>query len=452
MSPSRFSIATFLIAAAFSATAQAPPPTPEDLQKRVQSLEAQMKSLMEEYQSQIRELKSQVEALQGTRTMTGMAAPAPSEGLLPPRPSAPPSANAMNPSISVIPDMTFSAGDDPRWKASDAFTLREVEVAFSANIDPYARAFVTLAAHKHGHSHELEERFGHDHGEGEEEEEHHGYELDVEEGYALFPALPGGFSLKVGKFYADFGRENALHTHSWSQADRPWALQAVLGGEGHGLNDVGFSLNRLLPFPWTSDITLEVTGGRTEGTFDGRRSDLAYLAAWRNYWDFTENTNLEAQVSFMAGKNAAGRTTDLWNASVTFRHKPVSSRRESFVWRTEYLEKRYGSYEEHPHGDEGTGRGEEAPNRLTLVTKGLFSYVDWQFTRGWFLGARGDWVRFPHEGMTDRGGALALTWFPTEYQKFRLQAQRYSYAGLGMRNAVVLEYGFSLGPHGAHPF
>ena len=52
----------------------------------------------------------------------------------------------------------------------------------------------------------------------------------------------------------------------------------------------------------------------------------------------------------------------------------------------------------------------------------------------------------------DRGGALLLTYFPSEYQKFRLQVERVSYAGIGNRNALVFEYGFAIGPHGAHPF
>lgn len=450
MPPWRRLVPLFALAAALTSSAQTPAPE-QDLASQVDQLREQIQIMRQEYQDRIQVLEAEVRALREGVAESAQTGPPrsperDSEEVLPPAPVAPPASNAMNPAISVIPDMVASAGDDPRWRASDALSLREVEVSFSASIDPYARAFVALAAHQHGHSHELESRFGHEHG----EEENHGYELDVEEGYALFPALPGGFSLKAGKFYASFGKENALHTHSWAQADRPWALQAVLGGEGHGLNDVGFSLNRLLPLPWASDVTLEVTGGRTEGSFDGSRSDLAYLAAWRNYWDLNERCNLEAQLSYMVGKNAAGRTTELGNASVTFRYRKASSRRESFLWRTEYLEKRYRSFgEEHGHAELGGG---DVPTRRTLVTEGAFSYVDWQVARGWSFGARGDWVRFPREGMTDKGGALVLTWFPSEYQKLRLQAQRYSYAGLGMREAVVFEYGFSLGPHGAHPF
>jgi len=347
----------------------------------------------------------------------------------------------MNPAVSVIPDFTAMAGDDPAWTAGDPIQLRELELSFSASIDPFASAFATVALHKHGHSHDLEERFHAAHADHEDhEEEGEGYEAEIEEAYAVFPGLPGGFSLKFGKFFSAFGKENQAHLHTWFQADRPLAF-SLLGGEG--INEMGVSLNRLLPTPWASDVTVEITGGRDGSLFEGRRADLAYLVAWRNFWDCTDNANLEAQVSLMGGKNGERGTTRLGNLSFTYRYKPLASaKRESLLWRTEYVAKRFGSREEYD--------GEV--HRLTDRSEGLFSYIDWQFARGWFIGLRGDWVDHEYADLEDKGGALALTWFPSEFQKWRLQLQRTSYGGLGVRDALVLQYGFSLGPHGAHPF
>jgi hypothetical protein len=79
--------------------------------------------------------------------------------------------------------------------------------------------------------------------------------------------------------------------------------------------------------------------------------------------------------------------------------------------------------------------------------------VDWQFTRGWFVGARADYAEHPWEpSKHDAGGALVLTWFPSEFQKLRLQAERIDYDEYGPRNALVLEYIFAIGAHGTHPF
>jgi len=432
-------------------------PAVQALEKQLLQLQEEMQQTLQGYQERILGLEEEIRRLkQAQEDLLAAREPEPEEGILPPLPAAPPRGNAMNPAISLIPDFTFSAGNDPRWTASDPIQLRELEISFSANIDPFASAFATLAAHRHEAPNELEARFvpGEEDGDHEAEE---GWELDVEEAYAVFPGLPGGFSLKVGKFFSAFGKENQSHLHMWYQVDRPLVF-SLLGGEG--LNGVGVSLNRILPTPWASDLTLEITGGRDGYLFGGRRSDLSYLLAWRNFWDLTDNANLEAQLSLAAGKNAAGRTTKLGNLAFTYRYRPLASlKRESLLWRTEYVAKRYETYT----GQDGAYPGAERlrqeqddphceVDRLTERSQGLFSYIDWQFARGWFLGLRGDWVHHEFADLEDKGGSLVLTWFPSEYQKWRLQYQRASYGGIGTRDAVILQFEFSLGPHGAHPF
>ncbi len=391
------------------ARAMAQSPTADDLQKQLQALQKQMQQVVQDYQSQVKKLQDQITALKAGQASAGAPAPVQGDqGSVPPIPAAPPSPALQNPAISVLPDFTYSGGNDPYWKSQDAFQVREVELAFSAAIDPFATANVFLSL-ENGH-------------------------LNAEEAYAAFPGLPGGFSMKVGKFYADFGKQNSMHTHMWFQADQPLALRTMLGDEG--FNDMGVSLNHLLPTPWMSDLTVEVSGGRNTDLFGGKRSDLSYNVAWRNFWDLTDNANLEAQLSLAGGKNATGHGTGLGNLSVTYRFKPLASgTRASFLWRTEVIRENY-----------------RAMDGLTRST-GAFSYVDWQFTRGWFAGLRADYAEHPADPrMHDKGGALVLTYFPSEFQKFRLQYERINYAGLGLRNAVVFEYGFAIGPHGAHPF
>ncbi|MGC8763736.1 MAG: hypothetical protein ACP5VN_08920 [Acidobacteriota bacterium] len=406
-----------IVAAALFATAalaQQTRPSLEDLQKQIEALQQQMQQMMQNYQSQIQALQQQVQVLQARQAAAepasaqAMAPPAPVQGSVPPIPAAPPSPALQNPAISVLPDFTFSSGNDPFWKSQDALQVREVEVAFSSAIDPYATANVFLS---------LEDGA-----------------FNVEEAYAAFPGLPGGWTMKLGKFKMDFGKQNAMHTHTWFQADPPLALRTMLGEEG--LSEVGVSFSHLLPTPWMSDLTFEVTGARNDTVFGGKRSDLSYLAAWRNFWDLSDHSSLEAQLSLVQGKNAAGHGTGLGNLAVTYRYKPLATgTRASFLWRTELIRENY--------------RGLDGLNRST----GAFSYVDWQFTRGWFAGLRADYAEHPQAPwLHDKGGALTLTYFPSEFQKFRLQFERIHYAGVGMRNALVFEYGFAIGPHGAHPF
>ncbi len=404
--------------------AQVAPPNAEDIQKQIQALQAQMQAMAKDYQARLDALQAQLDAIKAQEQVPAASANqagAPQyQGTVPPLPASATGADALaNPAISLIPDMIASGGNDPYWLGQPNAYMREVEAAFSAAIDPYASAFAALS---------LEDG-----------------QLKVEEGYAAFPALRGGFSAKLGKFKADFGKNNQMHSHTWFQADQPLALREILGEEG--FSDTGLSLSHILPTPWTSDVTVEVTSGRN-GIFGGSRSSLAYLAAWRNYWDLTDDANLEAQLSLSAGRNAQNGTTKLGDISVTYRYKPIGNRRESFIWRTEYLRKDVG------FENDVASENPLQPSYLVEGAdrwKGAFSFVDWQFTRGWFLGARGDWVRHPYGG-NDSGGALVVTYFPSEFQKFRLQYARTNYAGMGMRDAVVFEYGFAIGPHGAHPF
>lgn len=404
-------IAVFLAGAlAIGMKAQQPDTRIDELQKQLQALQQQMQQMMQNYQGQIQTLQAEVDQLKTQQAQGTQAAqvPAPALGSVPPIPAAPPNPNVANPAISVLPDFTYSGGNNPYWKSQNAFQAREVEVAFSAAIDPFATANIFLSVESG--------------------------EISPEEAYASFTGLPGGWTLMLGKFKMDFGKQNDTHTHTWFQVDQPLALRTMFGDEG--LNDVGVSVSHLLPTPWMSDITLQVQGGRNNLAFGGQRSDLSYLVAWRNFWDTSDNSSLEAQLSLAAGKNVTGHGTGLGNLAVTYRYKPLATgTRASFLWRTEVMRENY--------------RGADGLNRST----GAFSYVDWQFTRGWFAGLRADYAEHPLEpSIYDKGGALVLTFFPSEFQKLRLQYERVDYGGVGDRNAVIFEYGFAIGSHGAHPF
>ena len=90
--------------------------------------------------------------------------------------------------------------------------LTEVEAAFQAVVDPYARADFFLAAGPEG--------------------------LEVEEGYITFTALPAGLLLKAGKMRAQFGKVNTMHTHILP-VGRSAARPANLFGGEEGVADAG---------------------------------------------------------------------------------------------------------------------------------------------------------------------------------------------------------------------
>ena len=96
--------------------------------------------------------------------------------------------------MSVVGNFVGAAGENP-LSDQPSLVLSEVEAAFQAVVDPYARADFFLSATPEG--------------------------LEVEEGYITFTALPAGMLLKAGKMRAQFGKVNTMHTHMLPWADRP---------------------------------------------------------------------------------------------------------------------------------------------------------------------------------------------------------------------------------------
>jgi hypothetical protein len=73
--------------------------------------------------------------------------------------------------------------------------------------------------------------------------------------------------------------------------------------------------------------------------------------------------------------------------------------------------------------------------------------------RRWFVGGRFDHSdRSRNDGLTDKGGSVTLTYWPSEFSQLRGQYRFTRYANNIDANELFLQLIFSLGAHGAHPF
>lgn len=316
-----------------------------------------------------------------------------------------------NPDIAVIGDFVGAAGRNP-IETSPAFELHEGEVAYQAVVDPYARAdfFFTF-------------------GPGS---------VDIEEGYLTFTSLPGGLLTKVGKMRGAFGKVDQMHNHVLPWVDRPLVIRSLAGGED-GVDDAGISVSRLIPNRW---LFLEATGQVLRGSsalFNAwSRGDLTYLAHLRAYQDITESTNVDFGGSFTYGHNNVGpdQKTRLYGLDATFRYRPL--RRaiyRQFIGRTELV---------WSNRDELVG---------TAKSFGFYASGDYQFARRWFSGVRYDWSDRPDNPfLTDKGTALLLTYWPSEFSQIRGEWRRTRYAEGRVANELLFQFLFSIGAHGAHPF
>jgi len=335
---------------------------------------------------------------------------------------------ALNPDISVIGDFIGAAGGNsaPPLATLQPFPslqMHESEVGFQAIIDPYARGDFFISFGEEG--------------------------VNLEEGYITFTALPAGVVAKVGKMRSVFGKVNLMHNHVLPWIDRPIVNTNLVGGED-GIDDAGVSIERILPAP--KGIFLEATGqvfrGDSADVFKAsQKSDVSTVAHLRGYKDITESTNLDIGLSYARGHNDAGTNlvtplsstdflTQLYGVDATLRWKPLRrSIYHSFVGRSEFI----WSQRQQPLREQRAF--------------GFYTSADYQMKRRWFLGGRYDWSDRSHfANVTDKGGSVVLTYWPSEFSQIRGQYRFTNYAENIKANELLMQVIFSLGAHGAHPF
>ena len=347
----------------------------------------------------------------------------------PPAPQAGQSSKVFNPDISVNGNFIGAAGRNP-FATLSPLQLSEVEAAFQAVVDPYARADFFVAVGPEG--------------------------AEVEEGYITFTSLPGDLLLKAGKLRANFGKMNTLHTHALPSVDRPLVTANLVGGD-EGFADAGLSLSHLINNPvMYLELTGEVFAGLSDVFQSVKRSELVYVGRVRGYHDLNDASNIDLGVSFAYGPStidlppglltsiepapiiqAAGMNKRMVGVDATFRYRPPSRaiyRRLNV--RTEFIWSR-----------------QEMPEQLFESAFGMYTSAEYQFARRWYIGGRYDRSGRTLDGdAIDTGGSGFLTFWPTEFSQIRGQFRRINFAEGVKANEFLFQFNFTIGAHGAHVF
>jgi hypothetical protein len=366
-------------------------------------------------------------ALGDDRRAAQAAAPAPAPA------QSPRSASQLNPSISLIADFAlagFSAapmetgGHDP---ARAGFNLQALEMAISADVDPYLKLAANLVFGEEG--------------------------AEIEEAYATTTALPSGFQLRAGQLLTRFGRINPTHPHTWDFVDQPLVIGKMLGEDGN--RGLGLEASWLTPLPWYTEIVLSettATGACCARSFYGEKDlgvrsprDLEAMAAVKQFHALSPDWSLAHGVSAAYGPNPTGRGeySLLFGADLYLKYRPITRESTTIV---------------SLQAEAVTRRRETPKGRLTDT--GLYAQIVWRFAQRWTAGARFDFVSGVEGDYLDPEwrsaryrGATAVTFFPTEFSRLRLQAS----ADLptwrpGPIFGAFLALEIAVGPHGAHPF
>lgn len=406
----------------------------DSLRKEVGKLRQETKDANDRRAAEIKSLREEIERLKqdpneaAKQGDQGTKAVEPNEPVAAAEESAPyasPSSRvpqSFNPDVSAIGDVLFHAGKNEEGENVNQFSFREFELAFSSAVDPFGRAdfFVSIE--------ETDGEFG----------------IDVEEGYFTFDTLPHDLKARVGKFYSFFGKANQFHTHAMPWVDHPLMIRNFFG-EG-GMSEPGAEVSWLVPNPWEKYIELifQVQDNRDEPSFAGGQSrDLMYVGHLKNFFDLNSDSSLEVGGSLIAGPNAGrndGPWTSLEGVDVTYKWRPAQQGLyRSITWMNEFLLSQ-----------------KQQETEDTVDSHGLYSSLEYQFSRRWSVFGRYDFSQFPDDNDSHENAYTGgLTFAQSEFAFWRAQFTHTDGDGpstVGSRNEFFLQLDFGIGPHRAHQY
>jgi hypothetical protein len=376
---------------------------------------------------------------------------------------------SLNPDISAILDadfgwqrrpMSFLNGDDPNLHPDPGLhavgpAVQEVELAFSAVVDPYFKGEVYLT---------IPNLRG----------------IEVEEAFATTTSLPWNLQAKMGSFRSAFGRQNGQHLHVQDFTRRPLVNAAFLGPDG--LRGPAAQVSWLSPLPFFFTVYGEVLGisadppalpdlgpGDPVGTFGANASRKPTLAGEaKAFFPLGEEWSLYSGLSLASGRSpgvafpcaatavgcpttvGAGRDTTLIGGDVYLKWKPpnVAGGYTSVAFQAEAMFRHFSDGGRLPPEWDG----------------GFYAQVVAQVSRRWFIGARVDLVGLPSSSVLARTQRYSgsLTFQASEFARVRGYAEievasdtsgtLLPYIAAATAPAAFLQLEISIGAHGAHPF
>ena len=302
--------------------------------------------------------------------------------------------------------------------------------------------------------------------------------VELEEAYLMTTSLPFNLQVVAGQQFVQFGRFNPQHPHQWEFVDENLINNRMFGPEG--LRSQGGRLSWLAPTPFYSELMLSVMNSAGGGNFSFRNSeedlfgrpavdrsvhdpgDLEWVPRYVASFDLTDSQTLVTGVSGAFGPNSSSGHTasQIYGVDIFWKWKPEwQSGGFPFVAiQTEAMGRRYEA------GSADVDEDEDGIPDLILPSENLHDYgfyaqIVYGFTRGWVAGLRGEWVDgdsaafHPDPNRDERVRVSpALTFYPTEFSKLRLQ-YNFDHGDIhGDDSSVWLQAEFLLGSHGAHKF
>jgi hypothetical protein len=333
-----------------------------------------------------------------------------------------------NPDIGVMGDVLLKL-DSPKEDAegADRISIRELELTFGSNVDPYSRFDSTVAFS------DFEE-------------------AELEEMYLTRYELPFDVTGRVGRLRPKIGKVNAFHRDSLETVDEPLVIQRYFGLEG--LSKSGADLTKLLnvPSPMTHElITGVLEGGNGEdGTAfgDSRRRPTIYTHL-KNFLDISDGTNLELGATHMIGSKDADSSFEvqIWGIDSTFIHYFGPNRHLKLQGEAFFMNRKESQTQV-----EDPDTGDITFQDLDGTVLGAYGLAHFRFHPQWSTGFRFDSVELvdnplENPNKADIGYTGYLTFYQTEFVRWRAQVSHFDLADGRDDNQVMLQGTFIIGAH-----
>ena len=422
----------------------------EALRRELGEVRRQLDAVRERYEQRLRELSGRLEQLESQRraatAATGSTAPLPATAAAQAAPAREPTLGEIltprqpfalaQPGRTLLFDIGVSGdfvadftsqtrerrGDGTFAGRENRFFPREIELGLFGRVDPYASAVVRLSA-------------------GEESDR--SVTVKVDEANMTLLSLPLGTTARLGMMRPRFGTLNVVHQDDLPQVDRPNVLTRFFGEEQLD-GEKGAEAFWVLPLAIYNELSLGVFDGDNETAFGrGSLRDPLVVGRWRTFFELEEKGGLQIDLSAASGLTDDGHRNTVTGLGAKYKWAAPGSGFPLFTIAGEAL---YGI---RTVADDSVASGLRHPHRW-----GGYLYTQYDVTRRWALGLRGDWTELP----VDRGREWAISPYlqfkPSEFLRFRAQYKRTEGWGAAerMANEFFLQGTFILGAHPTERF
>ncbi|HEV2055028.1 MAG TPA: hypothetical protein VGV06_07635 [Methylomirabilota bacterium] len=275
------------------------------------------------------------------------------------------------------------------------FFLREGEVSFFGQIDPYARAEVRIEAGQ--------------------DQRGEGLTVSVAEANLTLTALPYGTQLKMGQMRNRFGYLNQIHAHDWPFIDNPNVLQQFFGKGG--LVDAGFEATWVPPLPFYLELLGGVFNGQNNVAFGRDQiSNPLVTGRLRTFFDLDDWGAIQLGSSVAAGQTPQQKSSTIVGFDAKYKYTPPGWQRAAFTLLGEYLL----SFRDVVMTDADGFDGTRHRNSQGFYVGGELRPFNHGELSKWLLGFRYDRTQYPAASGTEWAVQPFLTYYPSEFLRFRL--------------------------------